>query len=73
LEKARDAARRAVEKSPDFAFGWSRLAELEFSLGRIDRAREAVEKSLRLAPRNAEAIALQGFLLAAKNKIGLCT
>jgi len=69
LEKARVAAQRAVGKSPDFAFGWSRLAEMEFSFGRNDRAREAVGKSLRLAPRNAEAVALEGFLFAAKNEI----
>lgn len=69
LEAARAAARKAVEVSPGFAFGWARVAELEFSFGRTSRAKEAVERSLRLAPRNAEAVALKGFLLAAQNKV----
>ncbi len=68
LEEARAAAREAVRISPDFAFGWARVAELEFGFGRIPAAREAVEKSLQLAPRNAEALALRGFLLAARNQ-----
>ena len=46
------------------------MAELEFSFGHISEAIKALERALRLAPRNAEALALQGFLLAAQNKIG---
>ncbi len=68
LGEALAAAREAVRLAPDFAFGWSRVAELEFGFGRIPAAREAVEKSLQLAPRNAEALTLRGFLLAARNK-----
>ncbi len=68
LEEARAAAREAVRIAPSFAFGWARVAELEFGFGRIPAAREAVEKSLQLAPRNAEALALRGFLLAARNQ-----
>jgi len=37
---------------PKFAFGWARVAELEFSFGRSGKALEAVERSLQLAPRN---------------------
>ena len=68
LDKALESARRAVTNSPDFSFGWERVAELEFSFGRTGRALEALDKSLALAPRNAEALSLQGFLLAAQNK-----
>jgi Tfp pilus assembly protein PilF len=50
-------------------FGWERVAELEFSFGRVEAAKRALEKSLRLGPRNAQAAALQGFLLAAENHI----
>ena len=69
LEEALKAARKAVEKSPNFSFGWARVGELEFSFGRASKAMEAVERSLQLAPRNAEALALKGFLLAARNDI----
>ena len=68
LAAALAAARAATEKSPDFGFAWERLAELEFSFGRTSDALDALEKSLRLAPRNPEALALKGFLLAAQNK-----
>lgn len=61
---------RAATNSPEFGFAWARVAELEFSFGRTGRALEALNKSLALAPRNAQALALKGFLLAAQNKIG---
>src|SRR5207237_54036 len=69
LEAARMAAREAVRKSPRFGFGWARLAELEFSFGRITEAEQALATSLALSPRNAQAVALRGFLLSAQNKI----
>ncbi|PYJ05871.1 MAG: hypothetical protein DME25_07660, partial [Verrucomicrobia bacterium] len=69
LEPALDFARRAVEQSPRFAFAWARVAELEFSRGDVRRARAALETSLALAPRNAQAVALKGFLLSAQNRI----
>ncbi len=68
LKTALARARLAVTKSPEFGFGWERVAELEFSFGRTDRAVVALDKSLALAPRNAQALALKGFLLAAQNK-----
>ena len=67
LPAALDSARQAVTNSPDFGFGWERVAELEFSFGHTSRALEALDKSLTLAPRNAQALALKGFLLAAQN------
>jgi tetratricopeptide (TPR) repeat protein len=68
LEAARASAQRAVQEAPDFAFGWARVAELEFSFGRSAAALRAVEKSLALAPRHAGAYALKGFLLAARDR-----
>ena len=69
LPGALTAARKAVERSPGFGFGWERVAELEFSFGRTREALRALEKSLALAPRNAQAFALKGFLLSAENRI----
>jgi len=69
LTEALKAARMSVEKSPRFAFGWARVAELEFSHGNTKAALAALEKSLELAPRNAQALALKGFLLSAQNRI----
>jgi Tfp pilus assembly protein PilF len=69
LGKAREAARQAVEVSPSFAFAWVRVAELEFSFGRVSAARAALERGLALAPSNAQALALNGYLLAAENRI----
>ena len=68
LNAALIAARRAVSKSPEFGFAWVRVAELEFSFGHIARAKQALEHGLRFSPRNAQALALNGFLLAAENK-----
>ena len=70
LPAALDSARQAVTNSPDFGFAWERVAELEFSFGHTSRALDALDKSLTLAPRNAQALALKGFLLAAQNHIG---
>lgn len=68
LPLALEAARRAVERSPGFGLGWTRVAELQFSFGRTGEALQALEKGLGLAPRNAQGLALKGFLLAAQNK-----
>jgi Tfp pilus assembly protein PilF len=68
LEAALTAARAATGQSPNFGFAWERLAELEFSFGHTSTALAALEKSLQLVPRNAQALALKGFLLAAQNK-----
>jgi Tfp pilus assembly protein PilF len=68
LEQALNEARQAAARSPDFGFAWERVAELEFSFGRTKDAIAALEKSLALAPRNAQALALKGFLLAASSR-----
>ena len=68
MDEALVAARKAVELAPDFAFGWARVAELEFSFGRTRAAEAAVRRALELAPRHAQAMAVNGFLLAGKNR-----
>jgi outer membrane receptor protein involved in Fe transport len=69
VTRALQAARSAVAVSRDFGFGWVRVAELEFSRGNTAEARRALEEGLRLAPRNAQALALKGFLLSAQNQV----
>jgi len=69
LPAARNMAKRAVATSPGFGFAQERLAEMEFSFGQTVPALEALNKSVALAPRNAEALALKGFALSAQNKI----
>ena len=68
LENALALARRASTNSPNFGFAWERVAELEFSFGRWSPALSALERSLALAPRNAQALALKGFILSAENR-----
>ena len=69
LPEALLAAKHAVALSPNFGFGWTRVAELEFSFGRTKAAQAALDKALLLSPRNAQAVALRGFTLAAQNRI----
>lgn len=67
LRLALDDARQAAAISPQFGFAQARVAELEFSFGRTRAAAEALKRSLELSPRNAQALALMGFLLAGQN------
>lgn len=69
LLRAREDARQAVKRSPQFGFAWARLAELEFGFGRTSAAREALEKAFAWAPNNAQAQTLRGFILSAENRI----
>ena len=68
LAEALQAARGAVTKAPRFGFAHARVAELEFSFGRVPEATRALDESLRWAARNAQAVALKGFLLSARNR-----
>jgi len=67
LDKALAAARSATVQSPGFGFAWVRVAELEFSHGRIHAAQAALDQGLELSPRNAQGLALRGFLAASRN------
>jgi Tfp pilus assembly protein PilF len=69
LVKARDMALRAAAEAPGFGFAQERVAELEFSFGHTEAALAALKKSLELSPRNAQALALNGFALSAQNKM----
>ena len=69
LERALELAKEAARLSPDFGFAQERVAELEFGFGHTSSAQEALKLSLHQSPRNAQALALQGFILAAQNKI----
>jgi Tfp pilus assembly protein PilF len=68
LRNALQLARLATVKSPKFGFAWERVAELEFSFGETKNALPDLERSLELSPRNAQALALKGFILAAQNQ-----
>ncbi len=68
LESALNLAKQAASRSPQFGFARARVAELEFGFGHIANALDALNKSLALTPRNAQALALKGFLLAAQNQ-----
>ncbi len=70
LNKALGLAEKAAARSPGFSFAWERVAELNFGFGRTSEARSALRKSLALAPRNAQAVALDGFLSSAQNRMG---
>ena len=70
LPEARQAARQATLKSPNFGAAWIRLAEMEFSFGRTHEAMVALDQGLVLSPRNAQGLALKGFLLSAQRKTG---
>jgi len=67
LTEALNAARQSSVKSPRFGFAWVRIAELEFGFGHVDKAIAALDRGLGLSPRNAEGLALKGFLSSAKN------
>ncbi len=69
LGAALQMALSATSKSPGFGFAQERLAEMEFSFGRFSAALSALKKSLDLSPRNAQALALKGFVLSGQNRI----
>jgi tetratricopeptide (TPR) repeat protein len=69
LPGALEAAHEATKADPSFGFGWTRVAELQFSFGRVPQAKKALAEGLRLMPRNPAAHTLQGFLFAAENDI----
>jgi Tfp pilus assembly protein PilF len=70
LENALKLAQQATEVSPNFGFAWERVAELEFSFGHTRAALKALRKSIDLAPNNAQALALTGFIEASQGRPG---
>jgi Tfp pilus assembly protein PilF len=69
LVKAREMALNAAAKAPGFGFAQERVAEMEFSFGHTGAALVALKKSLEFSPRNAQALALNGFALSAQNNM----
>jgi tetratricopeptide (TPR) repeat protein len=69
LQGALEAAQRATAIDSSFGFAWTRVAELQFSFGRIPQSKQALEKGLSLSSRNPAAHSLRGFLFSAENKI----
>ncbi len=69
LTEALRAAREAAQKSPNFGFAEVRVAELEFGQGHVGSSKTTLAHGLEVCPRNAQALALKGFLLTADNKI----
>jgi len=68
LKGALDAAKTAMSISTNFGFALARVAELEFSFGRVRPAEHALQAAIRASPQNAQAHALHGFLLLAKER-----
>ncbi|WCJ58059.1 TonB-dependent receptor [Fontisphaera persica] len=69
LPSALNAARQAARLSPEFGFAVARVAELEFSFGRIAAMETQLDRALALSPRNAQAHVLRGFAHAARGRI----
>jgi Flp pilus assembly protein TadD len=68
LKGARLAVQEALTRSPDWGYGWIRLAELDFAHGDHHAARTAIDRGLRYAPKNAAGWALLGYVEAAEGK-----
>ena len=68
LPEALGAAREAAKKSPGFGAAQIRVAELEFGQGHTREALAALDRGLELSPRNAQGLALKGFVLAARGR-----
>jgi tetratricopeptide (TPR) repeat protein len=68
LPGALEFARSATALNPHFAFAQARVAELEFGMGRVDPAREALDKARRISPRHAPSLALEGFMAMSQHR-----
>ncbi len=68
LNAAVEAARNATELSAQFGYAWIRLAELNFSFGKVRASLKAIDRGLKLSPSNPQAWSLKGFVLLAQNR-----
>ena len=68
LPAALNAAQRAAKLAPEFGFAWARVAELDFDAEHRRAARDALDHAQALSPRNAQAVALEGFMALAENR-----
>ncbi|NNM28103.1 MAG: tetratricopeptide repeat protein, partial [Akkermansiaceae bacterium] len=69
LPGARLAAELATRISPANGYAWTRQAEVEFSFGHNQECKRLLDKAIRLSPRNAQAHAVLGFVLASENRL----
>lgn len=69
LHGARSAAQHAVELSPEFGYGWARLARMQFSFGNFNEMERALKKALEYNIRNPEVYVLRGFERSASGKM----
>jgi predicted O-linked N-acetylglucosamine transferase (SPINDLY family) len=69
LADAGPAARALTERFPDRGLGWKTFGALQWADGRPDLALAAMEKSVALLPRDAEALANLGALLTKLERI----
>ena len=69
LAGALSSARHAADLSGDFGFAWTRVAELEFGFGETRLALASLSRAQALSPRHAGAVALGGFLRAARGEV----
>jgi len=68
LPAALDAARQAAKLAPEFGFAWARVAELQFDFEQRHDARGALARARALSPRNAQTVALEGFMALDENQ-----
>jgi tetratricopeptide (TPR) repeat protein len=61
LEEARAVLREAIERNPEDALAWARLAELEQMFGELGASRDAAEQAVALAPELARTQMVLGF------------
>jgi TolB-like protein/cytochrome c-type biogenesis protein CcmH/NrfG len=64
VERARTAARRAVEIDPTCQMGWEALAEASYFARDLGAFRNAAERAMALNPRNTSTAALMGVLIS---------
>lgn len=70
LPGAREAARRATQRSPGFLAAWVRLGTLELGRDDLVAARAALDRAQALAPDHVPALVLNGFVLLSGNRPG---
>lgn len=62
LDKARQLLLEGIKKEPGSILLRARLAEIELGFGRVEEASQQAYKALKLAPRNAYALSVLGFI-----------
>ena len=61
-------SQEATMRTKTFGFAWTRVAELEFSFGRVPEAKKRLNKDLPSRRSNPAGHSLKGFLLSAETR-----